>query len=54
VIVEAYRHLVETVEGMRPHMVGPRHLITCEVKVTKVLDLREGASRDAVGLTPPS
>ncbi len=52
VIVEAYRHLVETVEGMRPHMVGPRHLITCEVKVTKVLDLREGASRDAVGLAP--
>jgi RES domain-containing protein len=51
VIVEAYRHLVETVEGMQPHMVGPRHLVTCEIEITSVLDLREGASRDAVGLT---
>jgi RES domain-containing protein len=48
VIVEAYRHLVETVEGMQPYMVGPRLLLTCEVEVTKVLDLREG---DALGLT---
>jgi hypothetical protein len=51
VIVEAYRHLVETVEGMQPHMVGPRHLVTCEIEIMSVLDLREGASRDAVGLT---
>lgn len=51
VIVEAYRHLIETVEGMQPHMVGPRHLVTCEIGVTSVLDLREGASCDAVGLT---
>lgn len=51
VIVEAYRHLVETVDGMQPHMVGPRHLVTCEVEIMSVLDLREGASRDAVGLT---
>jgi RES domain len=51
VIVEAYRHLVETVEGMQPQMVGPRRLVTCEVKVTSVLDLRERASRDAIGLT---
>ena len=51
VVVEAYRHLVETVEGMQPHMVGPRRLVTCEVEVTSVLDLRESASRDAVSLT---
>ena len=51
VIVEAYRHLVETVEGMQPQMVGPRRLVTCEVEVTNVLDLRESESHDAVGLT---
>lgn len=51
VIVEAYRHLVETVEGMQPQMVGPRHLVTCEIKITSVVDLRDGASCDAVGLT---
>ncbi len=51
VIVEAYRHLVETVEGMQPQMVGPRRLVTCEVEITSVLDLRESASHDAVGLT---
>lgn len=51
VIVEAYRHLVETVDGMQPQMVGPRRLVTCEVEITSVLDLRESASREAVGLT---
>jgi hypothetical protein len=43
--------LVETVEGMQPHMAGPRRLVTCEVEITSVLDLRERTSRDAVGLT---
>ncbi len=51
VVVEAHRHLVETVEGMQPQMVGPRRLVTCEVEVTNVLDLRVGTNRDAVGLT---
>jgi RES domain-containing protein len=51
VVVEAYRHLVETVEGMQPQMVGPRRLVTCEVEVVNVLDLRVGTSREAVGLT---
>jgi len=51
VIVEAHRHLVEPVEGMRPQMVGPRRLVTCEVEVTNVLDLRVGTSRETVGLT---
>jgi RES domain-containing protein len=40
VIVEAYRHLVEPVEGMRPELVAPRRLLTCEVRVTMILDLR--------------
>lgn len=51
VVVEAYRHLVETVEGMQPQMVGPRRLVTCEVEITNVLDLRAGTSREAIGLT---
>lgn len=51
VIVEAYRHLVEPVEGMQPHMVGPRRLVTCEVEVANVLDLRDNTGRDAIGLT---
>jgi RES domain-containing protein len=51
VIVEAYRHLVETVEGMQPHMVGPRRLVTCEIEITRVLDLRENATLEAVSLT---
>jgi RES domain-containing protein len=51
VIIEAYRHLVEPVEGMQPHMVGPRRLVMCEVEITSVLDLRESATRDVVGLT---
>lgn len=51
VIVEAHRHLVETVEGMQPHMVGPRRLVTCEVEITSVLDLRESATLEVVGLT---
>lgn len=51
VVIEAHRHLVEPVEGMRPEMVGPRHLISCEVKVTNVLDLRAAENRETVGLS---
>jgi len=51
VVVEAYRHLVETVEGMQPQMVGPRRLVTCEVEITSVLDLRESTGRNAISLT---
>jgi hypothetical protein len=36
---------------MRPEMVGPRHLISCEVAVTNVLDLRAADNRDIVGLS---
>lgn len=51
VIIEAHRHLVEPVEGMRPELVGPRHLISCEVQVSNVLDLRSVDNRDVVGLS---
>jgi RES domain-containing protein len=51
VIVEAYRHLVEPIEGMQPKMVGPRRLLTCEVKATTILDLRSQGNQDAVGLS---
>ncbi len=51
VTVEAYRHLVDDVEGMTGDKVGPRTLWTVQITVTNVLDLREPASRDAVGLT---
>jgi hypothetical protein len=51
VIVEAYRHLVEPTDGMRPELVEPRRLMTCEVEVTNVLDLRDASNRDKVGLS---
>ena len=51
VVIEAHRHLVEPVEGMRPELVGPRHLISCEVQVSNVLDLRSKESREVVGLS---
>jgi RES domain-containing protein len=51
VTVEAYRHLVEPTDGMRPELVEPRRLVTCEVKVTNVLDLRDASNRESVGLS---
>jgi RES domain len=51
VIVEAYRHLVEPTDGMRPDVVEPRRLVTCEVEVTNVLDLRDASNREKVGLS---
>lgn len=51
VVVEAYRLLVDDVEGMTPGLVGPRRLLTCEVNVTNILDLREPEAMLAVGLS---
>ncbi|MGD1056736.1 MAG: RES family NAD+ phosphorylase [Solirubrobacteraceae bacterium] len=51
VIVEAYRHLVEPVEGMKPELVAPRRLLTCEVRATSILDLRSLDNQEIVGLT---
>lgn len=51
VTIEAYRHLVDDVEGMTGDKVGPRTLWTCQVAVTNLLDLRQASSRDALSLT---
>lgn len=51
VVVEAYRHLVDEIEGMTPDRVAPRTLWTCDVSVSNVLDLRETESRKVVGLS---
>jgi RES domain-containing protein len=50
VVGEAYRHLVDEVEGMRPELVGPRRLLVCEVRVSNVLDLRDSKNQELVGL----
>ena len=54
VAVEAYRHLIDPVatdDGPVPP-IRPRALITCEVSVTEILDLRSSANRALAGLTP--
>lgn len=50
VVVEAYRHLVEDVEGMTPDRVGPRRLLTVDVALTNILDLRVAANRSRLNL----
>jgi RES domain-containing protein len=51
VVVEAYRHLVDDVEGMSPERVRSRYLLRAQVAVTDVVDLRSLASRLALGLS---
>ncbi|MEJ7784888.1 MAG: RES domain-containing protein [Solirubrobacteraceae bacterium] len=52
IVVEAYRHLVDDdLDGLLTgDMVGPRNLLTLEVDVPEILDLRQAASQQAVGL----
>ncbi|MBV8179203.1 MAG: RES family NAD+ phosphorylase [Mycobacterium sp.] len=50
VIVEAYRHLIDPVDGPPPP-IRPRVLVTCEVSVSEILDLRSAANRVLAGLT---
>jgi RES domain-containing protein len=50
VVVEAYRHLVDDVEGMRPEAVGPRRVLIAKVNVSEILDLRLPQSREEVGI----
>lgn len=52
IIVEAYRHLVDDIEGMRPEFVAPRRLVICQVAVSQVLDLRDHENLSRVGLSP--
>lgn len=51
VVVEAYRHLVDDVEGMTGDMVGPRRLLTVEVALTTILDLRVEGNRATARLS---
>jgi RES domain-containing protein len=50
VVGEAYRHLVDDVEGMRPELVAPRRFVTCRIAVGNLLDLRTPEAVEAVGL----
>lgn len=52
VTVEAYRHLVDPVEdpAIRHHL-APRALVTVDVEVTEILDLRTARGRMELGLT---
>jgi hypothetical protein len=51
VVVEAYRHLVDDVEGMSGTQVAPRRLLTVEVSLSGILDLRVPENCEAVGLS---
>lgn len=51
VVAEAYRNLVDDIEGMTGDLVGPRRLMTCNLKVTNILDLRDQSTRVLAGLT---
>lgn len=51
VVAEAYRHLVDAIEGMRPELVQPRKLVTCTINCTNILDLRHPETQLRVGLT---
>jgi len=52
VVVEAYRHLVDPLadEADIAQQLLPRVLVTCEVHVSEVLDLRTATARLATGL----
>jgi hypothetical protein len=50
VIAEAYRLLVDSVQGMTVDLVGPRRLLRCQVRVTEILDLRDVEMRALMGL----
>lgn len=54
VIAEAYRHLVDPVEGMRPELVPPRRVLTVQIQVERALDLRSSEALRAVGLDAES
>ena len=53
VVIEAYRHLIDVdLDGrLTAAMVGPRNLITCRVRLGRILDLRDPAALGRAGLT---
>jgi RES domain-containing protein len=50
VVVEAYRHLVDPVVDGTPQL-SPRALVTCNVSVSQILDLRSATNRILAQLT---
>jgi hypothetical protein len=51
IVVEAYRHLVDDIDGRRGDLVGPRRFVTCQVTASRILDLRIRDSLRQVGLS---
>lgn len=51
VIAEAYRRLIDPVEGMTPELVAPRRLFTCKVSVSGIVDLRDKNLIEDIGAT---
>lgn len=50
VLAEAYRRLVDNVEGMTGDLVAPRTVLDVEVRVSQILDLRDPETLARVGL----
>ena len=52
VVVEAYRHLVDPVDDPAiTAQIAPRRLVTCDIAVSNILDLRSGVGRLAAGIS---
>jgi hypothetical protein len=51
IVIEAYRHLVDDVEGMTANRVRSRYLVRAKVSTNDVVDLRDPSTRIAVGLS---
>jgi RES domain-containing protein len=51
VVVEAYRHLIDPIADDPAPQISPRALVTCEVAVTAILDLRSATNRILANLT---
>lgn len=54
VVAEAYRRLVDGVEGMTADLVGPRTIFDVDVSVSQILDLRDPETLALVGLDEPA
>lgn len=50
VVIEAYRHLVDSAEGMTADLVGPRRLFRANVDVDHIVDLTTPEALDALGV----
>jgi len=50
VVIEAYRHLVDSVEGITAHGIAARKLWTLEIHATDILDVRDPDSHSVLKL----